>query len=399
MDPSPGDLFALLEQAFDLTAAVLRQTESPAERADRLAGVVRGLWPAAPASFCRLPEHGRGHPRVPDQDRQAMSGPPSGLGESERASPPEAPAGCRWILQDVGSPARGVLGLALPTEVAAQAEGPLRKLLAAYARELSLLLSAEAGARARADLEEALSEQNWLANLGALASPVTHEFNNFLNVILLQVAVLEQELPAKRRGELTIIRQQGKSVAELIRQWQQYRYRQQPALQAVDLNRVVRQVAEALDREPPAFGELRIRLAPAAGEGPPEAAAASVLVRLDLDAQLPPVSATAADLQRLVRFLVTNAAAAITSAPGLVLVRTQVVDGKVVLHVEDNGPPVEPARLAEFFEPGVSVREGANRLELATARTLAYRRLQGAIQAENRPEGGVAVTVTLRPWG
>ena len=122
-------------------------------------------------------------------------------------------------------------------------------------------------------------------------------------------------------------------------------------------------------------------------------------MRLDLDPRLAPVSGTAADLQRLVRFLVTNAAAAITSAPGRVTVRTEAVEGKVLLHVEDNGPPVEPARLAEFFEPTVTLREGANRLELATCKTLAHRRLQGAIQAENRPEGGVAVTVTLRPWG
>jgi C4-dicarboxylate-specific signal transduction histidine kinase len=399
MEPSPGDLFTLLEQAFDLTAAALRQTESPAERAARLAGVVRALWPAAPGALCRLTEDGRGHLRVLDQDGRAVSGPPSDSGEGDQAFPPPAPAGCRWILQEVGSPARAVLGLALPAEVAAEAEGPLRQLLAAYARELGLQLTAEAGARARADLEKALSEQDWMANLGTLAGPVTHEFNNYLNVILLQVAMLEQELAGKRRGELTVIRQQGKSVAELVRQWQQYRYRQPPALQAVDLNRVVRQVTEALDREPPAFGELRIRLAPAGGAGPPEAEVPGVWVRLALDAQLPPVSATVADLQRLVRFLVMNAAAAIMSAPGLVTVQTQAADGKVLLRVEDNGPPVEPARLAEFFEPTVALREGANRLELATAKTLAYRRLQGAIQAENRPEGGVAVTVTLRPWG
>jgi two-component system C4-dicarboxylate transport sensor histidine kinase DctB len=292
-----------------------------------------------------------------------------------------------------------VLGLALPAGAAPEVEAPLRRLLAAYARELALQLAAEASERARAELEQALGDQAWSATLGALASPITHEFNNFLNVILLQVAVLEHELPTKRRGEFTIIRQQGKTVAELIRQWQQYRSRQQPALQAVDLNLVLRQAAEALEREPPALGEPRIRLAPAGGEGQPGSAEADVWVRLDLAPGLPRVSGTVVDLQRLVRFLLTNAAAAITAAPGLVTVRTQAADGKVLLQVQDNGPSVDPARLPEFFEPNVSLREGANRLELATCKTLAHRRLQGAIQAENRPEGGVAVTVTLRSWG
>jgi signal transduction histidine kinase len=386
--PSPDPL-TLLAQAFDATTAALRQSADPAERATRLAGVVRALWPPAAASLCRLTEGGRDHLAVAAEGGRPEDGAP--------AFPPEAPAGCRWLLQEVGRPARAVVGLALPAG-AGPAEGSPRELLAAYARELGLQLAAEADRHALAEREETLSELSWSADVGALAGPITHEFNNFLNVILLQVAVLEQELPEYRRRESTVIRQQGKSVAELIRQWQQYRQRQ-PVLQPVDLNRVARQAVEALCREQPAFGVLPIRLAPAGGDGQPAAAEAGAWVRLELAPRLPPVSGTALDVQRLVRFLVANAAAAILSPPGLVTVRTGTADGKVVLQVEDNGPPALPARLAEFFEPSVILREGANRLELATCKTLAHRRMQGTIQAANRPEGGVAVTVTLRPWG
>src|SRR5262245_57591854 len=119
MDPSPGDPFALLEQAFEMTAAALRQTEDPGERASRLAGAVRALWPAAPASLCRLTENGREHLRVVGQNGRP--------GPDERAFPPEAPEGGRWLLQEVGHPARAVLGLALPAGAAPQAEAPLRQ--------------------------------------------------------------------------------------------------------------------------------------------------------------------------------------------------------------------------------------------------------------------------------
>ena len=376
MDPSPADPLTLLEQAADLTAAALRQARDPAERASRLAQVVQALWPSAPATYCRLTA--------------------AGTADGSDA-PPSPPAGCRWALQNIAGDgaAHGVLGLALPAEVGAEAEASCGKLLSAYARELALRLDADADRRERAALEAALAEQMWAANLGALASPITHEFNNFLNVILLQVAVLEQELPEKRRSEFAVIRQQGKSVAELIRQWQQYRYRQQPALQAVDLNQTIRRVAEALSREPAAFGELRVRVAPEGGAEPAEAA---VWVRLALDPQLPAVTAAPVDLQRLVRFLLTNAAAAITSARGQVTARTERMEGRIVLRVEDSGPSVDAARLPELFEPHVTLREGPNRLELATCKTLAHRRLQGSLHAENRPQGGVAVVLALKPW-
>src|SRR5262249_37061015 len=156
----------------------------------------------------------------------------------------------RWVVQEVPSAASpGGLAVALPEGAGPEAEAPLRQLLSAYARELALLLEVDARQRERAGLEAQVRDLTWSANLGALASPITHELNNFLTVVLLQVAVLEQALPAKRRGELTVIRQQGKAVAELVRQWQQYRFRQQSALQPVHLNEVVRRVAEALSRE------------------------------------------------------------------------------------------------------------------------------------------------------
>ena len=62
--------------------------------------------------------------------------------------------------------------------------------------------------------------------------------------------------------EGAVIRQQGKHVAELVRQWQQYRYRQQPALQPVDLNAVVLDTVGLLRRLIAADVTLTTELAP-----------------------------------------------------------------------------------------------------------------------------------------
>src|SRR5437016_3011014 len=61
------------------------------------------------------------------------------------------------------------------------------------------------------------------ALLGELARALTHEWNNFLNTLVLQIAVVERELPEPLRNELANIQQEAKGLAELIRQWQSYR--------------------------------------------------------------------------------------------------------------------------------------------------------------------------------
>ena len=68
----------------------------------------------------------------------------------------------------------------------------------------------------------------------------------------------------------------------------------------------------------------------------------------------------------------------------------------VTLRVQDNGPPVPPEQLGQLFEPFVTVREGQSGWKLAVCKTIA-RRLQANIRGENRPEGGLAIVVDLRP--
>jgi signal transduction histidine kinase len=385
-----SDPLVRLEQAFAQTQTALQQVPGPADRALRLASVLCALWPAAPAAACRLLSQGQAHDAVVTKEGFDASPGPY-VRPASAPFPPDLPGELRWL--DTGvvgtGPAHGAVAVALAVRTSEKAETSLRRLLSAYARELALQLDEEAGRQERKVVGQTLAEQTWSATLGSLASPITHEFNNFLNVVLLQVAVLEQELPLKQRGEFAVIRQQGKNVAELVRQWQQYRYRQQPALYPVDLNPLVREVVQGLAAEPPAFGESRLALAPSA--------TADVLVHLELEDGLPAVSGTTGDLRRLVRFLVSNAAAAITTLPGQVTVRSKADGGKVRLVVEDSGPAVDADLLPQLFEPLVMVREGLNRLELATCKTLVHRRLQGNIQAENRTGGGLAVVVLLRP--
>ncbi|MFO0968894.1 MAG: hypothetical protein U0793_25350 [Gemmataceae bacterium] len=79
------------------------------------------------------------------------------------------------------------------------------------------------------------------ATLGALARPLMHEANNFLNNLLLQIALLDTTLPPPLRDDLDTLRRQGKDLAHLVQQWQRWP-RPDAQRTAVDLSELLRRI-------------------------------------------------------------------------------------------------------------------------------------------------------------
>jgi signal transduction histidine kinase len=235
-------------------------------------------------------------------------------------------------------------------------------------------------------LHQDLVDNELLADIAEVASPMAHEFNNFLNALLLRIAVLEMQLPSEMRPGLEEMRQQGKSLAALVHHWQYYRRRQSGG-STVDLNRVVLDTLQKLCTV--ATGPLlRLELPDSAKKSGME----GTRVRLELHDGPLAVSGTAVDLQRLCTFLLRNAAA-VTPPDARVIVQTARSGGKGLLRVEDAGPAVTPEQLAELFTP-YPVRPGTNGLELAACKSI-VRRLQGSIAAENNATKGITIMAEL----
>jgi signal transduction histidine kinase len=207
--------------------------------------------------------------------------------------------------------------------------------------------------------------------LSEITSLVAHEFNNYLNGILLHVALLEQELAPAARPELGVIRKLSHEAADLVKRLQQFNQREIPALQPVDLNGVVRE-----------------SLAKLHAPGQP------LSIRQELPSELPPVLAAPDYLERLVTLVVTNSLAVSIPGQGAVTVRTKHAGQKVLVVVEDSGPHVAADRMAHVFEPFAVGRAGEDGIRLPVSKLLA-RRLQGTIRADNRPEGGMAFEIEL----
>lgn len=231
-----------------------------------------------------------------------------------------------------------------------------------------------------------LDELNRLANVGQLAGPLAHEFNNFLNLLLLNVAVLEKQIPERFRPDLVEVRRQGNEFARLVKEFQRLRHHRPGGFAPAELAPLVRAAVEGLiapDGEGPQRAALRLG---DGGEG--------VSLNLQMESGLPAVALSPAEFTHLVTYLVKNAAAAADRPGGKVGLRMSAADGTVHLRVEDNGPGVSPDLLGRLFEASTAGRPGTSGLELAACRSIA-RRLNGTIKAENLPGGGLAVAVSF----
>jgi signal transduction histidine kinase len=223
-------------------------------------------------------------------------------------------------------------------------------------------------------------------DLGELTGIVTHQFNNILNDIVLQLAVLERRnLPEEARAEAVAIRQRSQQAAVLVRDLQRYGRSFQASPVALDLNTVVRNAVESLCAAPVKdSGEVQWSLP----------AGKRLTLRLEQTPGLSPVLGQAPDLSRLLGLLLHSSAATLQGDGGTLQIRTCAGENGPQLIVEDGGAAVTAEMLPRLFEPFTVARKGDDGLGLAVCRGLA-RRMQANLRGENRPEGGMIFTVNF----
>ena len=139
----------------------------------------------------------------------------------------------------------GALALTAPEEDRAGQEAA-KHLLEVVGRLLAGRLEIEALERERGARTAAAAGDARMADFGEAAAMLGHEFNNFLNALLLHIAVMELKLPAEMHPGLKEVRRQALDAAALIHLFQNYRRRGQAPQETTDLNRAVRAGASEL---------------------------------------------------------------------------------------------------------------------------------------------------------
>ena len=198
---------------------------------------------------------------------------------------------------------------------------------------------------------------NWLA----------HEANNFLNNLLLQLAISEKSFPESVRGDWRSIRREGRKLADLLQQWQRQRRPAADEAGTIDVNKVVQEIAQAL--RPEAGVTLVFKPAP----------------------QALWVAGFTGDVQRLCVLLLQYALEG--SAAAVVEARLERSEEEMILRVLDAQSPDANLRWSDFEDAAPTERNTLS-LPVLACKSLAER-LGGRIGTEKDGQDRLSLVLSL----
>ncbi|UCH53681.1 MAG: HAMP domain-containing protein [Pseudomonadota bacterium] len=240
-----------------------------------------------------------------------------------------------------------------------------------------------------------------------VARRMAHEIKNPLTPIQLSAERIRhkflRQLPEAERATLdrstrTIV-EQVESLKSLVNAFSDYARGAQMQTQPVDLNRLIRDVAELYSADTAAGFER------SGGRGAeiiplrPADAARPVALEFALAEDLPNVSVDPGALRQVLHNLLINARDALgaSASPKIYIATRPLTVGDqdwVELSVRDNGPGIPEEFLARLFEPYVTSKERGTGLGLAIVKRIVDEH-GGQIEAFNVADGGACVVIRL----
>ena len=242
----------------------------------------------------------------------------------------------------------------------------------------------------RLTLERKMLETQKLESLGVLAGGIAHDFNNLLAAVLGNVSLASMQVPADStaRPYLSSIETTTHRAAELCKQMLAYAGKGRFTVQQINLNTIIREMAEL----------LRISIGK------------RTLLKFDLSRELPTMSADATQIRQVVMNLIINASEAIGDGAGVVNLSTGVLladratlsgtflspdlaEGDYLfLEVTDNGCGMDAQTTAKIFDPFFTTKFTGRGLGLAAVLGI-VRGHKGTIKVDSEPGKGTTFKI------
>jgi PAS domain S-box-containing protein len=248
----------------------------------------------------------------------------------------------------------------------------------------------------RLKLERQLLHTQKLESLGVLAGGIAHDFNNLLAAILgnLDLAQLRLPLSSPVRDNIAQSILACQRAADLTRQMLAYSGKGAFQMKKINLNDIVMENSELFRTVIPR----------------------NVSLNVATETELPDIEADPGQIQQVVMNLITNAAEAIGSRPGIISLNTGVVacdaamisqsrleekplPGEFVfVEVSDNGCGMEPETLSRLFEPFFTTKFTGRGLGMAATQGI-VKTHKGAILLESEPDRGSSFKILFPSAG
>lgn len=233
---------------------------------------------------------------------------------------------------------------------------------------------------------EALAHQARLTMLGEVASTLAHELNQPLTAItsyntgVLNSLQRQGEADPMLIGALQRLGEQAAHAGRIVQRIREFLTRREPRQERCDLHALIREAVALLRRE---------------------LDRQSVSVHLQLQAAAPWVRADRVLAEQVLINLVRNACDAMAGVPAAsrsIEIRTQQAgDAFTRIDVCDAGPGLQGRRVDALCAPFYSTKGDGMGMGLAICRSIMEAH-QGALDAQDRPEGGACFSFTLPVW-
>ncbi len=231
-------------------------------------------------------------------------------------------------------------------------------------------------------LEQQLVRSDQLANLGQLASGITHDFNNLLLGILgLSEVLLTKSADQDDRHLLEMLRQSALDGAQMIRQLQALGSgKRETSFEPVEITKILQDVLELTQSR-------------RANETLPQNAPIEVVFEAD---PLPPFSGNPTELREVFTNLILNALDAMPQGGTLgIKIQDCREKGEVWISVRDNGTGMTEEIKQHLFEPFFTTKANdGHGLGLSVSQSIIARH-EGSIEVESRPNNGSCFTIKL----
>lgn len=233
-------------------------------------------------------------------------------------------------------------------------------------------------------LDERLLQSQKLAAIGELSAGLAHEINNPLAIIrqeaewlqlILKKAVLDAKEMEELRGALHQIIQQVDRCKDITHRLLDFARKREPILQAVELNKIVEDMALLVERE---------------------AKHNNIQLLRAYDKNLPLIHSDGPQLRQVVLNLLNNAVHAI-GKDGVVTITTRVAgDNNIDLIVSDTGCGIPPEDLTKIFDPFFTTKPAGQGTGLGLSICLGIiQRLGGGISVDSAVGQGTTFTINL----
>ncbi len=234
----------------------------------------------------------------------------------------------------------------------------------------------------RAALERELARRERLSSLGQMAAGLAHEIKNPLGSIQGAAEILGDDAPpgSKEHDLFEVLRKESRRLGAVVDDFLGFARPRPPRLEPLD-------VARAIER-----AQSQVEL---------DESARHVKIKLDVERNLPVVSADAEQIHQVFLNLLFNAVA--TSGDGdevTISAHAEIRNGSraVVARVRDYGSGIPADVLPRVFDPFFTTKGDGTGLGLSISHTIVHDH-GGSIDIESEPGAGTTVTVVLPARG